>query len=509
MLIKSGIIVAFFTMLSRVFGLAREFFIAALFGTSATADCVNVAFKFPNLFRRIFGEGALSAVFIPMYSEKLVDSEESAKQFGGKIFSLLIITLTAITLLLQFSMYYVMVIIAPGFYSDPEKFALAVELCQITTPYLIFISAVALFGGMLNSVKRFAAFAFVPIILNISIILFTLILKNKLTPEHGIAYSLIIGGILQIIFMVICLYKVKLNFPLTFKPKDKEVSKLLINMGPAAMSSSAQQLMLFVSQSIASFLPGAVSILAYAERLYQLPIALIGITFGTILLPELSKIYKQNNFKKANEIQNKAIKIAVTLSIPAMIGLMILSEPIMHLIYERGAFTREDTLASSKALAAFSIGLPAFVLSKIITPIFYANLDTKTPFKITICCLLIDTVLNLALIIPFGYVGIALATSFSSWINIYFLNKYAKQYGDFHITHSTKIFTIKALIASLIMGGFVFVSSIYGHEYFFHESNLIKIISLFGSITFAVTIFLIMIYLFDMHKEAFKKAEDN
>ncbi|MBA2628912.1 MAG: multidrug transporter MurJ, partial [Rickettsiaceae bacterium] len=173
MLLRSGIIVAFFTLLSRFFGLAREFFIAATFGTSALADCVNVAFKFPNLFRRIFGEGALSAVFIPMFSERLVTSRDEAKIFSGKIFTLLMITLIILTIIVEILMSYIVLLIAPGFYLENEKFELAVILCRITTPYLIFVSITALFGGMLNSVKKFAAFAFVPIIMNISVIVVT------------------------------------------------------------------------------------------------------------------------------------------------------------------------------------------------------------------------------------------------------------------------------------------------------------------------------------------------
>ena len=378
MLFKSGLIVAFFTLLSRFFGLARELFIAATFGTTSIADCVNVAFKFPNLFRRIFGEGALSAVFIPMYSEKLVSSKEDAKKFSGEIFTLLLLTLTCLTIILQIFMPFLMVVIAPGFIYSGEKYDLAITLCRLTIPYVIFVSIAALFGGMLNSVRKFAAFAFVPILMNIGIIVIPYWSKDFIAPHYGIAYALLIAGAVQVLFMYFCLKRAGLGFPILFKPKDPEVKKLLKKMGPATMSSGAQQLNLFISQSIASFLPGAVSILSYADRLYQLPLSLIGVTFGTILLPELSKIYKKQDYTKANLLQNKAIKIAFAISIPAMFGLLTLSQPIIHLIYERGEFTSGDTILTSNALAAFAFGLPAFVLAKILTPIFYANLDTKT-----------------------------------------------------------------------------------------------------------------------------------
>ena len=308
MLLRSGVVVAFFTLLSRFFGLARELFIAATFGTTQIADCVNVAFKFPNLFRRIFGEGALSAVFIPMYSEKLVTSKKDAKKFSGEIFILLFITLTCLTVILQIFMPFLMVLIAPGFMYSGEKYDLAITLCRLTIPYVIFVSITALFGGMLNSVRKFAAFAFVPILMNICVIIIPYFSKDFIEPHYSISYALIIAGIMQVLFMYFCLIRAGLKFPLLFKPKDPEVKKLIKKMGPATMSSGAQQLNLFISQSIASFLPGAVSILSYADRLYQLPLSLIGVTFGTILLPELSKIYKKKDYTEANFLQNKAIK---------------------------------------------------------------------------------------------------------------------------------------------------------------------------------------------------------
>ncbi|MEM6338369.1 MAG: murein biosynthesis integral membrane protein MurJ [Pseudomonadota bacterium] len=500
MLLRSGVVVAFFTLLSRFFGLARELFIAATFGTTQIADCVNVAFKFPNLFRRIFGEGALSAVFIPMYSEKLVTSKKDAKKFSGEIFILLFITLTCLTVILQIFMPFLMVLIAPGFMYSGEKYDLAITLCRLTIPYVIFVSITALFGGMLNSVRKFAAFAFVPILMNICVIIIPYFSKDFIEPHYGISYALIIAGIMQVLFMYFCLIKAGLKFPLLFKPKDPEVKKLIKKMGPATMSSGAQQLNLFISQSIASFLPGAVSILSYADRLYQLPLSLIGVTFGTILLPELSKIYKKKDYTEANFLQNKAIKIAFAISIPAMLGLLTLSQPIIHLIYERGEFSSNDTLLTANALAAFSFGLPAFVLAKILTPIFYANLDTKTPFKITVYSLVINTSLNILLMIPFGHVGIALGSSIAAWINVWLLNKHAKQYGDFLITNDTKKFALKILVCGFVMSSFILVANYYFGELFFSSIFVIKAASLLGTIAFAIVIFIVSAYFFRIHK---------
>lgn len=500
MLFRSGIVIAFFTLLSRLFGLARELFIAATFGTTAFADCVNVAFKLPNLFRRIFGEGALSSVFIPMYSEKLVDSQKKARLFSGEIISLLVAVLIILTILLQILMPYFMLIIAPGFIDNDDKFDLAVLLCRITMPYMIFISIAATFGGILNSVRKFAAFAFSPIIMNACVILFPIFSRGYFESYYSISIALLIAGILQVSFMYFCLYRAELTFPIIFKPRDSEVRKLLRKMGPAAMSSGTQQLNLFISQSIASFIPGAVSILSYADRLYQLPLSLIGVTFGTILLPELSKIYKRRDYQAANILQNKAIKISCAISIPAMCGLCFLSHPIIYLIYQRGEFGSADTFATSAVLRAFSFGLPAFVLAKILMPIFYANLDTKTPFRIAIYSMVINTVLNILLMIPFGYVGIAMGSSFSAWINIYLLYKNTRQYGDFLITQDTKNFILKILFCSIIMSLYLLCASAYFNSFLYSSTFIIKLLTIIGTIISAFLVLVSSAYFLRLHE---------
>ncbi len=499
MLLKSGIIVAFFTTLSRIFGLARELFIAAIFGSSALADCVNVAFKFPNLFRRIFGEGALSAVFIPIYSQKLSESKKSASNFSGEIITLLFIILVVLTLVMQIFMPYLMLIIAPGFRYDLEKYELAILLCRISTPYLIFVSITAIFGGMLNSVRKFAAFAFSPIIMSVCVILFTYSFSNIITAEIAIAYSLIFAGLLQVMFMYFVMVRAKILFSPSLNFKDKDLLKMLKKMGPAAMSQGVQQINLFISQSIASFLPGAISILAYADRIYQLPLALIGISFGTILLPELSQIYQKKDFPKANQLQNKAIIIGLGLSIPAMIGLFLLSAPIIQLIYQRGAFIAEDTLKTSYALAAFSLGLPAFVLAKILMPIFYANGDTKTPLNIMARSLILNTILNIIFMFPFGHTGIAIGSTIASWYNIYLINKYAKNYGNFSLTSKTKKIIYKIFYSSSIMLVFLIVLNYFYGYLYYHDNFWLRSGMLMIAIFLAMVIYLIILYFCKVH----------
>lgn len=501
-LFRSGVIVALFTLISRIFGLARELFVASLFGATNLADCVNVAFKLPNLFRRIFGEGALSIVFVPMFNKKYLESHSAACHFTGNIFTILLISLVSIVTLMVIFMPNIMFIIAPGFHEDREKFNLTVMLCRITMPYLIFISVTALFGAILNSVKRFAVFAFSPVIMSITIIFVTLILERHLSAQISISVSLLIAGVLQIIFMFHFIYKVGLAFPLIFDPFSKDIKQFLSNMGPATISSGVQQLNLFISQSIASFIEGAISILSYADRIYQFPLSIIGVTFGTILLPELSKIYQLNDLAQASKLQNNAIKVGLLLSLPAAFGIIVLSEPIIHVIYERGAFTSEDTVKTASTISAFAIGLPAFILTKILLPILYAHQDTKTPLKITLYSLIANTILNILLMKPFGHVGIALGSSIAAWYNAWLLYNYTKKNGFFFIGSSFANFLGKVFLSCIIMTLVICIIQHYYNDYFHSQYLLTKCITLGSTIIAGIVTFFSMTLLFKLYPTA-------
>ena len=499
-LFRSGIAIASFTFISRIFGLLRELFIAAIFGSSSNADSINVAFKLPNLFRRIFAEGALSSIFVPIYNDKAAACEEEAKIFTGKIFSLLIITLIGLVALIQIFMPLLMFIIAPGFHLDLPKFELTVFLCRITMPYLIFISMAALIAGVLGSKRQFAAFAFSPVILNLIVIIFTILSENLLSNVTAVALSILIAGILQAAFMFFCAFRARLLFPIKIDIHDKDVRKLLINMIPASISSGAMQLNIFISQSIASFVPGAVSILSYADRIYQFPLSIIGITFGTILLPELSKIYKLNDYEKANRLQNRAIKIAILLSLPASLGIILLAGPIIHIIYERGAFNAIDTHLTSRAISAFALGLPAFILAKILVPIFFANHDTKTPLKITLYSLVVNAGLNLALMREFGATGIALASSIAAWYNVYLLNKFAGKRMQFKISLAVRKFSLKVVLNCFVMALIIWALNYFLNDLYYNDSSLIKALALFANILIAMLCYSLGCIYFGLHK---------
>lgn len=504
MLVRAGFIVASLTMVSRILGLVRELFIANLFGAGPIADCVNVAFKFPNLFRRIFGEGALSLVFVPIYSNKMLYSKDEARIFSSKIFLLLAVVLLLLIGVIEIFMPYLMILIAPGFIKDDAKFQLAILLCRITTPYIILISVTALFGGMLNSAKKFASFAFTPIIANIVIIIGTIYLGEMAGAEYAICIALILAGILQCIFMFICLLRSNLTLSITTKTlryHDKDIYIFLKNMFPATMSSGVQQLNIFISQSVASFIPGAVSILSYADRLYQLPLAIIGVTFGTILLPNLAAFYKEKDYVSANLMQNKAIKISMLIALPAAFGLIITAKWLIHIIYQHGAFSYANTEDVANTLMAFSIGLPAFVIAKILLPIFYANSDTKTPFKITCYTIGTNTALNILLMLPYDHVGIAIGSSIAAWYNVWLLAKHSRRYGSFRIEENTKIFIAKSFVASVIMSIVGLLARIYLDELFFASSYFEKFIFASAVILISILCFVGTIFLFGLHKE--------
>ncbi len=492
-MLRSGFIVAFYTLVSRILGMAREIFISNLFGSGSIADSVNVAFKLPNLFRRIFAEGALASVFVPIFNNKLAESQTIAENFASKVFWLLTMTLIIVILIMQYFMPELMMIMAPGFQNNIDKFNLTILLCRITMPYLLFISMAAFLGGMLNSVGRFASFAFAPVILNLAVIFGTLGLKEYMSDATAISYSIIFGGLLQVVFMIISIRRADLHIrvaPNAAFALDKDINKLLKMMVPATISSGAAQINIFISQSIASFIPGAVSILSYAERIYQFPLSIIGIAFGTVLLPKLSKLYKTGDVEQIDKTQNDAIKFSLFLSLPCAFSIMVLASPIIELIYQRGAFTGDDTIKTAAALAAFAVGLPAFILAKIFTPIFYANCDTKTPMKITLQALLVNTLLNVFLMQFIGHVGIALGSSIAAWYNLYLLIRSTHSYGFFRLTAGTKKFITKIFICAIATAASVSGIAKLMHNFFYNETLMMQIISMMTLITSGILIYL-------------------
>ncbi len=443
------------------------------------ADAVNTAFKFPNLFRRIFGEGAMSSVFVPIYTQELVTSEQKAARFASEIFSLLFISLTILTLLFQIFMPYLLKVMAPGFVYDNVKYEISVLLCRITMPYMLFISMSALLGGIMNSHKRFASFAFMPVILNIAVIVFSVLEGDDKAKSIYVSTGVVVGGIFQFTFMLIAAKNagIKCSFAsLSSLSKDSYI--FLKNMVPATIGSSVTQINLFVSQAIASFAPGAISILSYSDRIYQFPLSIIGICFGTVLLPNLSALYKEQKIEEALTLQTKAIKLSMLLSFACVGGIISLAHPIMHVIYERGAFTAEDTLKTAQTISIFALGLPAFITNKVITPVFYARLDTTTPLKITTITILSNIILNFLLIDKYQHLGIAIGTTISSWINVGLLVFYCRR-NKIKITMENIFpFLLKGLLATLLMSIILYFLCDILKYIIYSDSSLLKFLIL-------------------------------
>ncbi len=419
-LLRSAVTVGGFTMISRVLGFARDILIAAFLGAGPAADAFFVAFKIPNLLRRLFAEGAFNAAFVPSFSALLVqEGRQAARAFAEDTLAVLATVLIAIVIAAEIFMPSVMVVLAPGFSDDPEKFALAVELTRLTFPYILFISLVALMGGILNSLDSFAAPAATPIVLNLCLIGAMLLLGDVAgTPAHALAWGVAIAGAGQFLWLAFScrLAGLSLGFPV---PRlTPRVRAMLILMGPAALGAGVAQINVLIDTMLATLLPtGSVSYLYYADRLVQLPLGVVGVALGTALLPRLSRNIGADDETAAQYDQNRAMEAGLLLSLPAAAALIAIGPEIVSVLFQRGAFDAEQARATASALSAYALGLPAYVLLKVLAPAYFARHDTRTPVRVAALCLVVNAVLAFALMQVFAHVGIALASAVASWLN--------------------------------------------------------------------------------------------
>ena len=348
-----------------------------------------------------------------------VDGQERAKQFSSEAMSFLVMILLIVTALFMIFMPELMVVLAPGFSNNAQKFALTVTLTRITMPYIVFISLVSLLGGVLNSSDKFAAVAATPVIMNLCLIIIPYFI-DPITPSgaHSLAIAVMISGAAQWLWLAYFCHK-RGMLPILVRPRlTPDVKKLLKLIAPVALGAGVAQINLFIDTIIASYFNSGVSYLYYADRINELPLAVIGIAVGTALLPMLSRQIREGKHDEAMKSQNHAIALALFLSLPAAVALMVIAEPVITIMFQRRAFGVIDTIATYKALIAFAFGLPAFILAKVLSPGFYANQDTKTPFKIAMVCIAVNLFFNLALMSSLKHVGMALATSIAGWVNV-------------------------------------------------------------------------------------------
>lgn len=428
-LIKKFASVGGATMASRVLGFVREAMIAAFLGAGPVADAFYAAFRFPNLFRRLFAEGAFNAAFVPLFAREIeAGGQAAAKKFAEQVLSVLLLSLFALSALAMIFMpFLVGTVIAPKFASDPEKFDLTVLLARIMFPYLAAMSLVAMLAGILNSLRRYFLAALAPVLLNVVLVtgLLAAGYLDLSAPETGkvLGWSVTVSGLLQLGLLVLAIKREGFALGLVRPRLTPAVKRLLWLALPAAITGGITQINLLVGQIIASAQDGAIAIINYADRLNQLPLGVIGIAIGVVLLPELSRALQAGDIKEAQYLQNRSLEFGLAITVPAAVGLALLPEPIIALVFERGAFTRETTLITSTVLAAFAVGLPAFVLSKIFTPVFYAREDMRTPLRASAVSVVINIAGSLLLFPRLGVMGLAVATSLAGWVSALYLGQ--------------------------------------------------------------------------------------
>ena len=469
MILKNTAIVSFTTFLSRIFGYVRDVLIASTLGAGIYNDLIIVALRIPNLFRTIFGEGAFSASFIPIYSGILgSEGKTSALNFARLAQTFLCLAVLIFCTLLYIFMPFLIKLTAPGF-KEPAILELAISLSRITTPYLALISIVALQGGVLNSTKHYFPFAAAPIILNLTIIAFVLQVASKDERVFFISYGVLIAGVLELLWMLYFLKKHRLLFFFCRFRMTKELILLIKRMIPAMVGSGVAQINILIDTIIASFIPHGMSYLYYADRIYQLPLALLGTATGIVILPMLASAFKNNDLTKAIAIQNQSIKLLLLFSIPAAFALFLLSFEIVHVLFEHGAFTENSTRETSAALRAFAIGLPAYVLVKIFVANLHAYGDTKTPVKIAAICIFNNAIISLLLLQDYRHVGIAFAASASAWLNVASLYYKLTTSGRFKLGAAIVSNGVKYIIsASVMVAGLIFTQHMLhgGNPYF-------------------------------------------
>jgi putative peptidoglycan lipid II flippase len=419
-LLRSVATIGSMTLISRVLGFVRDIMIAALLGAGPLADAFFVAFKLPNFLRRLFAEGAFNAGFVPMFARTLEgDGRPAAKAFAEQAQAVLIAILAALVVLAIMAMPWVILVMAPGFETEGLRYQSAVEFSRITFCYILFISLTALYGGVLNSLGRFAAAAAAPVVLNLCLIGALILSALWLdAPGHALAWGVAAAGVLQFLWLRIAVARESMAPALRRPRLSPQIKRLFALILPGAIGAGVAQINLLVDVVLASLLPtGAVSYLYFADRVNQLPVGVVGVAVGTALLPLMARQLRAGQREQAMASQNRAIELVLVLTVPAALALIVLSAPIVSVLFERGAFDAEASRATSAALAAYALGLPAYVLIKVLTPGFFAREDTKTPVKIAIVCLISNVVIALTLIWWLAHVGIALATTLSAWLN--------------------------------------------------------------------------------------------
>jgi putative peptidoglycan lipid II flippase len=453
-LFRAAATIGGYTMISRVLGFVRDQLIAAALGTGTVSDAFFVATRLTNMFRSLFAEGAFSTAFVPVFSRALeARGPDGARRLAEEALSLLLAGLLAFTLLAEMFMPQLVPVIAVGFRAHPEQFGLTVALTRITFPYLLFITLASLQGGILNSLNRFAAAAVTPVLLNlfqIGAVLWSWRFGGD--AAEALSWCVTAGGVAQFLWLMVSCARAGMALRLRWPRVTPEMRRLGSLMLWGVLGAGATQINLLVSTTIASTLPsGSISYLQYGDRVNQLPLAVIGIAVGTAILPTLARRLQAGDEAGAVATQNRGLELALLLALPAAAALSVIAGPIFTVLFQHGAFNPESVRGSAGALAAYALGLPAFVLIKVLVPGFYARQDTRTPVKISATSVAVNIVLTLILSGPFLHIGNAMATTLAGWVNALALGYLLARKGHFTLDQRARRRIPRILAASLVM----------------------------------------------------------
>jgi putative peptidoglycan lipid II flippase len=453
-LFKSTLIVSSMTTISRVFGLIRDVVIATVFGPGIGVDAFIVAFRIPNFLRRLFAEGGFSQAFVPILSEyKEQRSHDEVKALVDQTTATLSLVLFVVTIVGVLAAPVLVYVFAPGFAKEPDKQLLAVDMLRLTFPYILFISLTALAGGILNTYRHFAVPAFTPVLLNLTMISSAIWLAPHLPqPVVALAWAVLVAGIVQLFFQFPFLLRLRL-FPIPGFNRDKEgVRRILKLMLPTLFAVSITQINLLIDTLIASFLAtGSISWLYFSDRLVEFPLGVFGIALATVILPSLSEQHANGQQQGYSATMDWALRLVFLIAIPAALGLAVLAEPMLTTLFQYKEFGAYDVSMAGRSLMAYSLGLPAFILIKVLLTGFYSRQDTKTPVKIGVVAMLSNVVLNLLLVIPLAHAGLALATSLSAFVNAGLLYFYLHKRGDYEPGGGWTVYLIRLAVAVVIM----------------------------------------------------------
>ena len=458
-LLKALATVSSMTLVSRVLGLVRDVVIARVFGVGLATDAFFVAFRIPNLLRRLFAEGAFSQAFVPVLGEyRIARGDDDTKLLVDRVSTLLAAILLAVSALGVLAAPAIIYVSAPGFSSDADKFELTVEMLRLTFPYILFISLASLAGGILNTWSRFSIPAFTPTLLNLSFIGFAVWLAPYFDPPvMALAWAVFFGGLLQLAFQLPFLIRIRMMPGFSWAPRDEGVRRILRLMGPAILGVSVAQISLLINTIFASFLvTGSVTWLYYADRLMELPVGLLGVALSTILLPNLSRRFAEGSREEYSHLLDWGLRLTVVLAAPCAVALAIIAVPIVATLFKHGEFAAHDVLMTRQALIAYSVGLVALVLVKILAPAFYARQNTRTPVKIAVITLFATQMMNLALVWHLQHAGLALAISLAAWVNAGLLYWKLRQSGIYTPLAGWTPFLLKVSAALAVMAGVLF-----------------------------------------------------